>query len=75
MTTTTAPLIAPEIGGVPAQSVGPRLAAAMLGKSKRSIHRWIAAGQLPAVKLPSGSVLIRVADLEKLGAPAGSTAA
>lgn len=64
--TAVAPLIAPEIGGVPAQTVGTMTAAAMAGVSERTIRRWIADGLLPARKRPTGKLAIRVADLEKV---------
>lgn len=68
--TLPAPIAAPIIAGVPVQTVRPAAAAALVGRSERTIRRWIAAGILPAVRMPSGGLGIRVADLNSLGEPA-----
>jgi excisionase family DNA binding protein len=66
---TSTPTFAPPTNGVPVVVVGVRDAAAMLSAGERTVRRWIAAGQLPALKLPSGLVRIRVADIETFGEP------
>ncbi|MCA0159101.1 helix-turn-helix domain-containing protein, partial [Tsukamurella sp. M9C] len=64
-----AALIPPTIAGIPAQAVSVPVAAAMLGVSDRSVRRMIDSGDLPARKLPTGSLSIRVADLDAVGVP------
>ncbi|KXP08695.1 hypothetical protein AXK60_08455 [Tsukamurella pseudospumae] len=68
---TPAALVPPTIAGIPAQAVNVAVAAAMLGISDRSIRRMIDSGDLPARKLPTGSLSIRVADLDAVGDPIG----
>ncbi|CAJ1505249.1 helix-turn-helix domain-containing protein [[Mycobacterium] burgundiense] len=69
MTTATTTFTPPTVDGVPASVVTVPVAAALLNAGQRSVWRWIADGQLPALRLPSGSVRIRVSDLEGLVAP------
>lgn len=47
------------------------VAAAMIGVSDRSIRRMIDTGDLPARKLPTGALSVRVADLDQVGEPIG----
>ncbi|MBN7296578.1 helix-turn-helix domain-containing protein [Mycobacteroides abscessus] len=69
---TPAALIPPTVNGLPAQTVGVRVAAQLLNKSERTIRRWVTAGALPAVRTPGGGISLRVADLNRLGTPAAS---
>jgi excisionase family DNA binding protein len=69
MPTSTPTFTAPATNGVPPAVVGVRAAAALLSAGERSVWRWIADGKLPAVRLPSGRVRIRVADLEEFLTP------
>ncbi|WP_425315205.1 helix-turn-helix domain-containing protein [Tsukamurella pseudospumae] len=64
---TPTPLRPPVVAGIPAQAVSVSVAAAMLGVSEKTIRRNIDTGALPARKLPSGSLSIRVSDLDQLG--------
>jgi len=66
---TPSALTPPMIHGVPAQAVTIAVAAAMLGISEKSIRRLIDSGDLPARKLPSGGIQIRIVDLDELGEP------
>ncbi|MFD9829002.1 helix-turn-helix domain-containing protein [Tsukamurella tyrosinosolvens] len=66
-----AALIPPTIAGIPAQAVSVPVAAAMLGISDRSIRRMIDSGDLPARKLPTGALSIRIADLDAVGERVG----
>lgn len=68
---TPAALVPPTIAGIPAQAVSVPVAAAMLGVFDRSIRRMIDTGDLPARKLPTGAISIRVADLDQVGEPIG----
>lgn len=68
---TPARLVPPVIAGIPAQAVSVAVAAAMIGVSDHTIRRMIDAGDLPARKLPSGSLSIRVEDLDALGETVG----
>ncbi|MBN7327743.1 DNA binding domain, excisionase family [Mycobacteroides abscessus subsp. abscessus] len=69
---TPAALIPPTVNGLPAQTVGVRVAAQLLNKSERTIRRWVTAGALPAVRTPGGGISIRVADLNAFGTPAAA---
>ncbi|GAA4405553.1 helix-turn-helix domain-containing protein [Tsukamurella soli] len=68
---TPSALVPPSIAGIPAQAVSVSVAAAMLGVSNRTIRRMVDSGDLPARKLPTGAISIRVADLDALGEPIG----
>lgn len=46
--------------------------AAMLGVTKVTIRRWVAAGKLPVVRLSTHSVRFRADDVEALMVPVGA---
>lgn len=62
-----APLVPLSPLDAPTQTVGTRGAAQLIGRSERSIRRWIRAGLLPAARTPGGEYMIRVADLSAFG--------
>jgi excisionase family DNA binding protein len=64
-----APLIPPIVDGIAAQELGVTQAAQLVGRGERTIRRLIAEGVLPAIRLPSGALRIRVADLDRIGEP------
>lgn len=64
-----ASLIPPTVNGAPAQTVGVRVAADLLGRHERTVRRWVTSGALPATRTPGGTISIRVADLNAFGTP------
>lgn len=59
----------PAIASIEPTYTGIAGAATYLSMSRSSIRRLIASGRLAATRLPTGSIRIRIADLESLGEP------
>ena len=58
---------------MPDQLLTPAEVATVFGVSPRTVNRWIEAGRLVAVVLPSGRARVKRSDVEALLAPAEVT--
>ncbi len=61
-TPTSIPTVAPAFTGIAG-------AAAYMGMSRNSIRRLIDSKALPATRLPTGSIRIRIAEVDAIGEP------